>query len=273
MVDRAARRASGTVDDVVLQQLRRDGLIGPFAVADWSARVDIGTVRSQNEDRSHGDPRGVFAVADGVGGRSGGALAADTAIAAVASGGMGMTEPGAAELLIRVRAAITSAGQLAGHDELGTTLVLLATHHHHVVIASVGDSRAYRCREGDLEQLTVDHNVLTELLASGVTLEQAAGTGLRLDALTAHLGPRSPHPLRSHIASYSVMAGDRFLLCTDGIHGQLPHEEIASIVHTGACARAVDTLLQAARRAGGRDNAAAVLVEFARRDELEPHDG
>jgi PPM family protein phosphatase len=98
-----------------------------------------------------------------------------------------------------------------------------------------------------------------------VTAEQAAGSGLRLDALTAHLGPRSPDPLRSHVASYSVMAGDRFLLCTDGVHRQVTHDELASIV-SGAetCAAGVEGLLTAARRAGGRDNAAAALIQFER---------
>ena len=60
------------------------------------------------------------------------------------------------------------------------------------------------------------------------------------------------------------MAGDRFLLCTDGVHRHVAHAEISSIVALGACALAVEALLAAARRAGGRDNAAAVLVEFDR---------
>ena len=254
-----------TVDDALLDQLRRDGIIGPFAIDDWSSAVDVGLVRTHNEDRAYADPLGVFAVADGLGGRSGGALAADTAIAMVAAGAAGITEPAVGELLDRIRTAIIAVGRTAGHDQLGTTLVVLATHHNHVVIAGVGDSRAYRCRERELEQLTVDHDVRSELLASGVTAEQAAGSGLRLDALTAHLGPRAPHPVRSHVASYSVMAGDRFLLCTDGVHRQVPHDEVTSIVTgAGTCASGVDDLLAAARGAGGRDNAAAVLIQFER---------
>jgi serine/threonine protein phosphatase PrpC len=253
-----------TVDDVLLEQLRLDGIIGPFVVSDLATGVDVGAVRTENEDRAYAGAQGVFAVADGLSGRPGGALAADTAIAVAAAGAAGMTEPGASELLVDIQAAIVAAGRRVGNDGLGTTLVVLAAHRNHVVIASVGDSRAYRYRDGDLERLTVDHDVGSELRASGVSDEQASGTGLRLDALTAHLGPRAPSPLRTHVASYSVMAGDRFLLCTDGIHRHVAQAEISSIVALGACALAVEALLAAARRAGGRDNAAAVLVEFGR---------
>jgi serine/threonine protein phosphatase PrpC len=66
------------------------------------------------------------------------------------------------------------------------------------------------------------------------------------------------------VASYSIMAGDRFLLCTDGIHRQVSHAEISSIAAAGTCEVAVEGLLAAAQRAGGRDNAAAVLIEFSR---------
>jgi PPM family protein phosphatase len=263
MDDARRLRAAHTIDDIALEQLRRDGLLGPFVPSDMADAMDVGTVRPRNEDFSHAAADGVLAVADGIGGRPGGAVAARTAVAAVAERAAGLHEAGVAEFLVGVRADIVLAGQRRGYDALGTTLVLLVAHRSHVVVASVGDSRAYRWRGGELEQLTVDHNVLSELLASGVSREQAEGSNLPLDALTAHLGPRSPLPLRSHIASYSIAADDRFLLCTDGIHGQLDHLQMTALVATGSCADAVDALLDAARAAGGEDNAAVALVEFA----------
>lgn len=261
MTGRSARRHD-TIDAASIGA--EAGITGPFRIVDVAGATDVGAVRHENQDRYLADPAGVLAVADGIGGRPGGRLAADAAIATVAAEGHGTDEVDAVGLLHRLDAAVTTAGHSVGNGSLGTTVAIVVAHHGHVVVAAVGDSRVYRWRDGELEQLTVDHNVGTELAAAGVVSDQADRSGLRLDALTAHLGPRAPHPVRGHVASYSVMADDRFVVCTDGVHGVVPHAEMASIAAAGSCRVAVDRLLAAARAHGGRDNAAAVVARFGR---------
>lgn len=250
-----------TEEDGLLDQLRRDGILGPFRVVDWFGDSDVGTVRQRNEDAWDVVGERVFVVADGIGGHDGGELAARTAVTILAGSDIPFTEATAPELAARANRAIRNAGDAAGIGTLGTTVVALAAHRNHVVVMSAGDSRVYRYRDGDLEQLTRDHTVRNELLDSGVPLEMAQRSNIRLDALTSSLG-RSEAVPALHAASYSVMAGDRFLLCTDGIHGQIRSEELVDALRSGGCREVVAALLDRARSRGGRDNATAVVVEF-----------
>lgn len=250
-----------TEEDGVLDQLRREGILGPFRVVDWSGGSDVGSVRERNEDAWHVVDDRVFLVADGVGGHDGGELAARTAVTTLAENPTPFTEAAAPDLLARANQAIRNAGAAAGIETLGTTVVALAAHRNHVVVMSAGDSRAYRLRDGELEQLTRDHTVRNELLDSGVPLAMAEQSNLRLDALTSSLG-RSEEVPAVHAASYSVMSGDRFLLCTDGIHGQVPDDSLLTALGSSDCRAAVVALLEDARQGGGRDNATALVVEF-----------
>ena len=261
MVDLDDDDTTPTEEDGVLDQLRRDGILGPFAVTDWSAGSDVGLTRTANEDAWDVTNDRLFVVADGIGGHDGGALAARTAVETMTRFGDGMTEASGRELAARTNRAVVDAGLLAGIERLGTTLVALAAHRTHVVVLNAGDSRVYRVREGELEQLTRDHTVRNELLASGVPLEMAEQSRMRLDALTSFMGRDGDLPTMQ-IASYSVMAGDRFLLCTDGIHGQIDPLAITAALDAESCEGVVRQLLQLARGRGGRDNATAIVVEF-----------
>lgn len=250
-----------TEEDGLLDQLRHDGILGPFRVADWSGGTDVGTVRARNEDAWDVLDDRLFVVADGIGGHEGGEVAARAAVDNVLAGGDGFTEANASEIAARANTAVRHAGLSAGFETFGTTIVALAAHRHHVVVLGVGDSRAYRIREGELEQLTRDHTVRNELLASGVPLERAQESNIRLDALTSSLGRGDEAPV-VHAASYSVMAGDRFLLCSDGVHGQVSADRIVAAMTKGTCEQAAASLLSAARDGGGRDNATAIVIEF-----------
>jgi len=251
-----------TENDGVLAQLRAEGMLGPFVVADWSANSDIGLVRSGNEDRWGHVDTALFVIADGVGGNAGGEVAAATAVGSALASGVGMTETLGQDLVARANSAVLHAGDIHGFPKLGTTLVVLGMHENHVVVVSVGDSRAYRLRAGELQQLTRDHTVSNELLASGVSLDAARGSRIRLDALTSFIGLRSDFAVPAHITSHSVVAGDRFLLTTDGVHSYVDYETIARSVGLPSCAEAVDSLLTHAREAGGRDNATAVVIDL-----------
>lgn len=257
---------SDTQDDGVLRQLRREGILGPFRVGDWCAATDIGRVRGENEDRWRAVDDTLFVVADGMGGRPGGGLAAEVAVDVAATFGRGMTEASGPELAARANRAVLQVAEAQGLDRAGTTLVVLAAHRTHVVVLGVGDSRAYRHRAGELDQLTRDHTVRAEFLEAGIALEQAERANIRLDALTSHIGRRSEFGITSHTCSYSIAAGDRFLVCTDGIHGQLTPADIGRSLAGPTCADAAHDLLARARAAGGADNATAIVVEFSMAD-------
>lgn len=263
MTDFGDEDTAPTEEDGLIDQLRRDGVLGPFLVVDWFAASDDGRVRSRNEDRWHVAGDEVFALADGMGGHPGGDLAADVAARVAGEYGHGLVETDAADFVHRVNDAVAAAGRERGLTELGTTLVTMVAHRNHVVALSVGDSRIYRFRDAELEQLTTDHTVRNELVAAGVPLERASGTSLKLSALTSHIGARATKPIQTDVASFALMSGDRFLLCSDGVHGQVDPSQIAAALGRQTCREAADQLVATASEAGGRDNATAVVVEFA----------
>lgn len=257
-----------TEDDGLVDQLRLQGILGPFRVADWGAETDRGTARERNEDRVLIDPRVGAVVADGMGGHPGGELAADVTAHTVFARLSGVREPAARELVAEANAEVVRAGAEHGYDQLGSTVVALAVHRNHVVVINVGDSRAYRLRDGELEQLTRDHSVRAELDAAGIPHATAERAHVRLDALTAHIGQPHEFVPAFQAASFSVMHGDRFLLCTDGVHGQVTHDAIRRALGAPTCTAACRALVAAANAAGGRDNATAAVLEF-RTDEGE----
>lgn len=253
---------AGTADDEAVDELRRHGIVGPFAVADWAVLSDTGLRRPRNEDRWIADPAVGVVVADGMGGHAAGDVAAEAAARATFADLPGLREPGARDLVRRANAAVARAGAERGVERLGSTFVALAVHHNHVVIVHVGDSRAYRLRDGELEQLTRDHSVRAELEAAGVPLEAATQAHVRLDAVTSYLGHVTEPVPPFRVATFSVMAGDRFLLCSDGVHGSVGPDVILRALGTATCRGACHALIEAANAAGGSDNATAAVIEF-----------
>lgn len=251
-----------TEEDGLLDQLRRDGVIGPFRVCDSAGGSDVGLHRKLNEDAWIDAAGRLFAVADGLGGHEGGEVASGAVVEAMGAY-VGFVEADADSIVKELNQRVVVAGRAAGLTGLGTTLVAVSVHRSHVVVLNVGDSRVYRFRQRELDLLTTDHTVRNELVASGVPLEAAARSNVRLDALTSHLGRATEEPAKQ-AASYSVMAGDRFLLCTDGVHGQIEHEDIARLLSGGTCRDSVAALLDLARVNGGRDNATAIVIDFER---------
>jgi len=251
-----------TEDDGLITQLRASGILGPFEVADWAGGTEIGLVRQNNEDRWGHVGTAIFVLADGVGGNAGGEVAAQTAVTVVLESTDSLTEASAAELVARANGAVLHAAELNDLAKPGSTLVVLGVHENHVIVVSVGDSRAYRFRDGELEQLTRDHTVRNELLASGVSIELLKDRNIRPDALTSYIGSRSEFAIPINIASFSVMAGDRFLLCSDGVHGHVAMSTMIGAMSLDSCDESVNTLLHAANEAGGRDNATAIVLEL-----------
>ena len=231
------------------------------------AGSDVGRLRSGNED-SYFCGQTVFAVADGLGGHQGGEVASAAAVEPLANlDGRSFKDAGeAAEALaIAIREANEAIlGRAAGDPALygmGTTVTAAAAAGDgHIQLAHVGDSRAYRLREGDLDQLTTDHTVVGELVRRGrLTPEQAAIHPER-SILTRAVGldPRVPVDLPDPL---ELRSGDQLLLCSDGLTEAVDDDRIAELLSAAPDGHAAcRSLIDAANGAGGPDNITVVLV-------------
>ena len=233
----------------------------------WGAATDIGMIRRKNDD-NYLLANPLFAVADGMGGAVGGDVASATAVEALKAAWDGATT--ADDLVAAVKAANRAVYEKAGSPKLrgmGTTITALAllprqegSQDDELVLANVGDSRGYLLRDGELSQLTDDHNVPGELLRRGeITPEQAAGHPQR-NLITRNLGGNDD--VEVDVWELVPYVGDRFLLASDGLFGEVPDEEIAPVLRTEADPdTAAQKLVDMARAAGGSDNITVLIVD------------
>lgn len=242
-----------------------------------AALTDTGRVRVENQDRWFADDKqGLFIVSDGVGGHSAGGLAAHIVVRilppllrkrmdriedlATKKAGIQL-KAALAESSRSVRDATRGKAGLAG---MGATIVLALVRENEALVAHLGDSRAYLFRGGRLEQLTRDHSIIQELLNSGeITAEQAATHPAR-GHLSQCVG--MPGEAMPAVRCVELQAGDRLLLCTDGLTGMLSDDELVSILKRKLTAKqACKQLIATANRAGGRDNITALLLAVSKR--------
>lgn len=225
-----------------------------LSVEDSGGASSIGLIRSENED-SFGSIDRFYVVADGMGGTDGGAMASKLTVerSLAAYGSEGWVSA-LAELNDHVRIECDA----AGYPSAGSTLAGLVVEDHRCVTLAMGDSRIYRYREGELRQLTTDHNLRTlrreEGLAPDVTDERG-----KPRALTSFVG-NSDSSQRIDVGTVSVQKGDRLLLTSDGVHEQVDEDVIAQLMELATCQETADALVAAADEAGGRDNATAIVV-------------
>lgn len=227
--------------------------------------------RSNNEDAVCASPElGLFVVADGMGGYEGGEIASAIAIETIhelvrrTSGDADVTWPYKIdpdrsipenEVMVATRLAndrilARRRGEL---EQMGTTVAVLKLDGTRVVIGHVGDSRIYRLRDGRLSQLTIDHSLLTQLIAAGMP----PGDNFPYHhVVTRALGTPCHEP---EIQIGELRAGDAFLLCSDGLSEVLAPEAIAQRLAAPA-ELACRALVDAAYAAGSRDNISAVVV-------------
>jgi serine/threonine protein phosphatase PrpC len=128
-------------------------------------------------------------------------------------------------------------------------------------IAQVGDSRCYLLREGKLEQITEDHSWVAEQVRAGaMTLEEAEQSPFR-NVITRSMG--GAPEVEPDVTTVKVKVGDRFLLCSDGLSGMIPHAEIGMLLGSGSPSAAVWNLVDRANAYGGKDNITALVLEVA----------
>jgi PPM family protein phosphatase len=232
-------------------------------IAEQAGTTDVGRQRETNEDALVLSPP-FFAVADGMGGARAGEVAAHLATEAFGVDPDPDTPP-EHHLTEIARDANRRIYELANKDEsrrgMGTTLTAAMVDDRDVSIGHVGDSRAYRLRDGRLEQLTKDHSLVAELERTGQISPEAAEHHPQRSIITRALGPEPDVDVDTY--TLPGRTGDVYLLCSDGLTSMVSDEELASVLRqSNSLQEAADTLVRAANQSGGKDNITVVLFRL-----------
>ena len=232
-----------------------------------AAESDVGRARSENQDAfgEFSTPAGewLFVVADGMGGHRGGSTASRLCVETIGRAFASGFDSAEARLRVGFELANTRIHEAADGDPelvgMGTTAVAVAlAPDGSGALAWVGDSRAYRFRGGALEQLTLDHSVVGEMLRSGVVSPEEAEVHPRRNELMRAIGPLANVEAETLVLRH--VSGDRFLLCTDGLWGPVPAAELAAVVGYELPGLAVKKLIAMANERGGPDNVTAQIA-------------
>lgn len=244
------------------------------------ARTDLGLKREINEDAYLADSNiNLFVVADGMGGHAGGNIASKMSVdiirrkvrAARKSSDLFSQDAAESEspaVLKLLEESIQEASaqifeksnrqpELSG---MGTTVTLVLTHGRRAYVAHVGDSRLYRLRDGNFEQLTEDHSLVNEQVKAGfITSEEAQHSRFR-NIITRSVGFESEVTADTH--SLLMHAADVYLICSDGLTGMVEDEKIKKTLSSARLSQAPARLVELANQAGGEDNVTVIVLKY-----------
>lgn len=267
-------KAFGVTDKGRLRPSNED----QFLIAELTKAMRIWRTSLPEPKVQFGEERGhLFLVADGMGGHRAGEQASALAVVAIEQFTLNSlkwffdSNPAEAQrVLAQFRTALREVNtrileESAEHSELsgmGTTLTMAYHLDAQLCVVHVGDSRAYMYRDGELRQVTQDHTLIAEMLRSGA-LKPEDATNHRFRHVITNVVGGNDAGINIEAHALEVQAGDRLLLCSDGLTEMVPHAEIVATLRTepdpeAACA----TLLTRANEAGGRDNITLVIVRF-----------
>lgn len=229
----------------------------------FGSRTDIGCVREHNEDSLLVRPP-LYVVCDGMGGHAAGEVASELAVRVLAEQAPNTAD--AERLGQAVEEAnltiIQAAKEGVGKSGMGTTCTAAVLEDRRLVIAQVGDSRAYLLHNGALQQITRDHSLVADLVEAGQITPEQARIHPNRSIITRALGS-DPH-MMADLYEINVAEGDRLLLCSDGLYSMISDDEIARILRDCRNSQqAADALAQAAIKAGGYDNVTTIVVDVA----------
>lgn len=230
----------------------------------YAVQSDPGLARERNEDLAGALPgRGVFAVADGMGGHVGGAVASrvavDAALACLEACAVVDFEA-LARAMERANRAVLEEAARQGLWGMGTTLTLAHVAGGAIQIAHVGDSRAYLLSSDRLELLTTDQTIVELLVRQGVLPRARARNHPERHVLVQALGTQEQ--VVPELRRIEAAAGTRLLLSTDGLHDQIADAALLELARLGDLQACAAALVHAANRTGGPDNITVVLVEI-----------
>ncbi|MEZ5666441.1 MAG: protein phosphatase 2C domain-containing protein [Alphaproteobacteria bacterium] len=225
----------------------------------------IGNVRKLNEDAflDRGDI-GLWVVADGMGGHQSGDYASRLIVETLAA----VRAPDSASALLhdvkhrldQVHIALQTEAASRGEGAvIASTVAALMAHGAHYACVWAGDSRVYRCRGGELRQLTTDHSYVQTLVDQGLLAPDKVAAHPYANVVTRAVG--TDQTLELDIATGELAAHDRFLLCSDGLNRQVLDGQIAGVLAGADCAKAAAALIDLALSTGARDNVTAVVID------------
>lgn len=240
------------------------------------SQTDTGRVRQNNEDALAFDAdTGLCLLADGMGGYNAGEIASGMAVAFINSEmGRWLSHTGRQATAREVRQAMEICVENANHSifnaaisnrqyaGMGTTLVVGVFQEGRLMLGHIGDSRCYRLRGQDLQQITKDHSLLQEQLDGGLITPEQALTSLNKNLITRALGVEET--VRLEVNEHRVNPGDVYMMCSDGLSDMVNTADITAILRgPGTLAEKAGQLVDAANEGGGRDNISVLLVHAA----------
>ncbi len=239
----------------------------------YAARSDVGLVRSNNQDSAYAGPH-LLVVADGMGGHAGGDIASSVAVAHLAP--LDDEAHGPDDALDELGRALNEAHEelLALAEEnpelagLGTTVTALLRSGNKLAMAHIGDSRAYLLRDGELTQVTTDHSFVQHLVNTGKLTPEEAEHHPQRSVLLRVLGDFDME-IVPDLSVREARAGDRWMLCSDGLSGVVSHDTIADAMREiGDAGECAETLVGFALRGGAPDNVTVVVGDVVEVDAL-----
>jgi serine/threonine protein phosphatase PrpC len=244
----------------------------------YAARSDVGLVRSDNQDSAYAGPN-LLVVADGMGGHAGGDVASSLAIAALAP--LDTPDHGPEQALADLERTVEQARQDLVHASevdtdlagMGTTVTALLRSGNTLAMAHLGDSRAYLLRDETLAQVTIDHTFVQHLVDTGRISPDEAETHPQRNVVMRVLGDFDVD-LTPDMSIREARAGDRWMLCSDGLSGFVPVEQITEVlVDSESPDEAADMLITLAMAAGSTDNITVVVADIVDDAETTPTAG
>lgn len=251
------------------------------------ARTDVGRKRQINEDAFfHDDAMGFYVVADGVGGHNKGEIASREAVEQLRMWVYGASrdldrlvervEAGDTECVWEIRRLLESGVKSACYMVFGmaeldpekkgmsTTMSALLVRGGLAFAVHVGDSRVYRVRKASVLQLTEDHTLINYKLKHGMITKAEAEKAAGKNVITRAVGHKDY--VQVDTADLDIAAGDRFLLCSDGLHGYLATDkEVADLCSDGELEECADAAIALANQRGGKDNITALIIEVVKK--------
>jgi protein phosphatase len=226
------------------------------------SRTDVGRIRAHNEDSLLVAPP-LYVIADGMGGHAAGEVASELAVHTLENARITDTAPEALKDAVTEAnsAIIKSAREGIGKVGMGTTLTAAVIVEDRLLIAQVGDSRAYLLQDGQLRRLTRDHSFVEDLVCAGKITAEEARVHPSRSVITRALG--SDPVVQPDLYEVRVCASDRLLLCSDGLNSMLDAPTLRELLLENPDPQsAADALVEAANEAGGHDNVTVIVVDI-----------
>jgi len=230
----------------------------------------VGMVRQLNEDAVLDMSEiGLWVVADGMGGHEAGEVASTMIVDRLKSlsacerisDSVNQVE----DILLDVNDKLIKMATLDGEEKtIGSTVVGLIAHKKHCVCIWAGDSRAYRFRDGMLKQISQDHSHVEELIEQGVIDRSEAATHPAANVITRAVGAHDT--LYLDVEIQEIVAGDRYLLSSDGLDKEVTEEEMARYLAEGDCSEACNNLINLTLERGSRDNVTVIVIDFEKNE-------